>query len=537
MRRVGEMMKLKKIIKNRKGFSSMFVSLYLSILVILLISTLFIALQISSSALTERMRIEQERMQESIALIGPDALSLTEGSIIDRLRVNNTGSITVRIKALYIGHKFITDPSEFTGDAYIEPKESLWIQLYPNVNPPILLNDTTLNARWTVTTERGTTASETGGKLKWGEPGIPYSAKKFYFGPLMLMFDMFHWRSGSGPLRNGWTIPKGTKDVTWRILLANVDDRDIIITETSVLTLISNDNSPKDPLPWYIDPMLSQTLLKPSIFNFIYYTWSKPCSESGASLQGITGMPESTTCINFLTFFGSFIEPDGTLTPFGQTIPFEAVLITTESMADAVELTSNPENIKNDATSTSTITAIITDNSGNPVQNAWVDFYTTAGTLSTTHNTTDANGVTTVTLTASLSQKTAYITAISQGVQGTSKVTFTPASKIDVAAEPNIVSKDGGISQITVQLKNANNQTVAQSEVTITVEISSWTSSPSKKPTLAYEDQSGYSVTVTTDSNGEAIITLTAQGATGTATITASANGLSDDITVVDITN
>ena len=39
-------------------------------------------------------------------------------------------------------------------------------------------------------------------------------------------------------------------------------------------------------------------------------------------------MMEFTTNINFLTFYGSFVETDGTLTAFGQTIPFEAVLIT-----------------------------------------------------------------------------------------------------------------------------------------------------------------------------------------------------------------
>jgi len=531
------MMKLKRIVKNRKGLSSMFVSLYLAIMAILLISMLFIALSISSSALTERMRIEQERMQESIVMAGPEALKLIEGSIVQSLRVNNTGSITVRIRALYIDHKFVCDPSEFAGDAYIEPKESLWIQLYPNVNPPIILNDTTANAYWTVTTERGTKASETGGKLLWGEPGIPYSPKKFYFGPLMLMFDMFHWRSGSGPWRNGWTIPKGTKDVTWRILLVNVDDRDIIITDTSCLTLISNDNSPKAPLPWYIDPTLSQTTFKPSIFNFVYYTWSKPFSESGTSKQAVTGVSESTTMINFLTFFGSFVEPDGTLTPFGQTIPFEAVLIPTESMASSLELTSDPENIKNDGISTSIITATVKDASGKPVNDTWVDFYTTAGTLSTTHSTTDATGVVTVTLTSSASRTTAYVTAICQGVEGTSKVAFTPASEIKVEADPSRVSKDGETSTITVQLIDAGGGDIAQSGITITVEISSWTGSPSKKPTLTYEDQSGDSVTVTTDSDGQAKIRLTAQGATGTATITASASGLSSGNTVVDVTD
>jgi hypothetical protein len=533
------MNQLRNFVKDRKALSPLFVSLYLAILAILLISTLFIALHVSSSALTERMRIEQERMQESITLVGPEALNLTEGTIVHMLRVNNTGSITVRIRALYIDHTFVCDPSEFAGDAYIEPKEALWIQLYPNVNPPILWNDTTIEGYWTVTTERSTRASEVGGELKYGNPWIPYSPNKFYFGPLMLVFDMFHWRVGADPWRSGWTIPKGTgvgakEGVTWRILLVNVDDRDIIITDTSCLTLISNDNSPKDPLPWYIDPTLSETTLKPGIFNFVHYTWSKPFSEGGTKPQDVT-MKELTTCITFLTFYGSFVEPDGTLTPFGQTIPFEAVLITTESMAASVDLTSAPENIKNDGISTSTITAMITDDSGSAVSDAWVDFYTTAGTLSTTHSTTDTNGVTSVALTSSLSRTTAHVTAICQGVEGACKVTFTPSSRIDVEAEPNAVSKDGGTSQITVQLKDADDQTVTQSGVTITVEVSSWTGSGGKKPTLTYESQNGYLVTVTTDSNGKAIITLAAQGGKGNATITASASGLSSGNTMVDI--
>jgi len=494
---------------------------------------LFIALSISSTSLADRMKIEQERTQESVGLIGPEALNITQGSIVHCIRVNNTGSITVRIRALYIDSKFICDPSEFEGDAYINPRESLWIQLFPNVR--IMLNQTTMNAYWTVTTERGTKASEIGAKLKWGEPHLPYTPNKFYFGPLMIIFDMFHWRSGSGPWRNGWTIPKGTKDVTWRILLVNIDDRAISVTDTSCFTLISNDNSPNDPLPWYIDPTLSQMTFQPGIFTFVYYTWSKPASEQGASKQAVTGMTESTTCINFLTFFGSFIETNGTLTPFGQTIPFEAVLVTTESMAGSLKLTSDPQNIRNDGQSTSTITATVKDSSGNLLPNAWVDFYTTGGTLSEAHSLTDANGVATVKLTSSADQATVYVTAICQGVEGTCRVFFTPASAVKVEANPTAISRNGGTSTITIQLVGADGQNVAQSGIAVTVQVSSWTGPQSKKPTLTYQGQTGTSLTVTTDSNGRAAITLTAKGAAGTATITASASGLSSGATVVTV--
>ena len=320
-------MRRRSITKGRKGVSPLFVSLYLAILTVALISMLFFALEVSNASLTERSRIEQERMQERIALVGPNALEYTDALEAERLRVNNTGSIIVRIRGLYIDHKFICDPSEFDGDAYIEPKRCLWINL-TSVNPPIVLDSTTVMAFWTVTTERGTKASEIGGDLIWnGNGGVP-DPNKFYFGPLMLVFDWFYWRSGTGGWNSGWSIPKGTNDVTWQILVVNVDNRDIIIRDTSCFTLISNDNSPKDPVPWYIDPPLCRTMvLEPNEFNFLYYTWNKPYSKSGRSAQDVN-MREFTTNINFLTFYGSFVETDGTQTSFGQTIPFEAVLIT-----------------------------------------------------------------------------------------------------------------------------------------------------------------------------------------------------------------
>ena len=108
----------------------------------------------------------------------------------------------------------------------------------------------------------------------WGKPDDPvYYPKALYIGPFMIVFDAFHWRSGTGPWRSGWTIPKGTKDVTWRIMVVNVDSRDVILEEESCLTLISNENSPKDPLPFYIDFTLTPKTLKPGIYNFFQYIY------------------------------------------------------------------------------------------------------------------------------------------------------------------------------------------------------------------------------------------------------------------------
>ena len=320
-------MRMRKIqlFKDRRGLSPLFSSIYLILIVLLLFPLMFFAVSVSSTGLKEHMHIEQERMQEQVALIGPGAVNLTDNTYVDYLRVNNTGSIIIRLRALYIGHEFICDPSTFSGDAYIMPQETLWVPLYDN--NIIIEFDTTFNEVWRITTERGTSAYELGSTLQHGNGEFPYDPNKFYYGPLMIIFDEFYWQSESeASWQEGWSISKGTKDVTWRITIANIDDRTIIITEVSALTLISNDNSPKDPVPWYLDPDRSQMTLKPRVLNYLYYSWSKPASEQGTSRQGVN-IPDFTTCITFLTFFGFFVEPEGTLTSFGETIPFEAVLV------------------------------------------------------------------------------------------------------------------------------------------------------------------------------------------------------------------
>ncbi len=109
------------------------------------------------------------------------------------------------------------------------------------------------------------------------------------------------------------------------------------------------------------------------------------------------------------------------------------------------------------------------------------------------------------------------------------------ASRIDLTAEPNVVLGSYGLSQITVQLKDQDNQTVAASGVAVTVEISFWSGSSTMKPVLFLAGQFGHLVTVTTDSDGLATIYIMAQGGAGTATLTASADGLSSGNTVLHV--
>ena len=520
----------REFVQNRKAVSSLFTTIYIALLIVILLSTLFIGMELSSSGIFQYLRIEQERSQESIRLF-----KLTTdrwNTLIVSLEVINTGAISVRIKALYIGHRLICDPSDpsILGDrAYIRPKENVSI---PLVQFGQELNPTTLNAQWTVTTERGTKSSEKGMTL-WGSTGgAAYTPNKFYFGPLMILFDMFHWKSGNGHWVSGWTIPKNTRSVAWRIFLTNVDNRSITITEDSGFTLVGNDNEPSgNYLAWYVDPPNSNMTFIPGELVSVIYAWSKPYSQGGSSSQDLTKLQESTTCKNFLTFTGHFTEQNGSQTPFGQTIPFEAVLITGETMPSLVTLTPNPANIRNDGTSYSTITATVTDSAGRPVANTWVDFYTTTGTLSVKSQKTDANGIVQVNLTSTTQQTTATVYAISQGVIGNCKVNFTPASKINVTATPSPIPHGTGRSTITVQLVNGGNTNVTQSGITIKVTVKGkW------NPTLTYQGQTGSTVTVTTDSHGSAIIILAAGTKAEDVVIDALASGLTSGSATVRIT-
>ena len=322
MGKMNDMRRFRKLSRNKRGISSIFIAIYLSIIGVLLISTLFAAQVISRSSLTDYLKIEQDRRQENIQIT--KLVTDSNDTNFLYIQVNNTGAITVRIRALYIGGEFKFDPSMLEGDAYIEAKEALDITLVP----PIPFDGDLLNAQWAVTTERGTRSSALGMDL-WEETGGPsYTPNKFYCGPLMLLFDMFHWRSGDGPWNSGWSIPKSATDVTWRILLTNVDTRPITITDPSCFTLVGNEQQQNKIVSWFVNPELGSLTFMPGHFYFVYYTWTKPYSASGKQIQKPNALTVGIPCINFLTFTGYFTELNGTTTIFGQTIPFEAVLIT-----------------------------------------------------------------------------------------------------------------------------------------------------------------------------------------------------------------
>ncbi len=519
---------LKKLVKAKKGVSSLFIAMYIAMLTVILISTLFIGIGISDSSLKTYLKTEQSRNQEGVLITAKnESIAEINGTTIyESFRVNNTGTIPIKIRSLYVGGRFIYDPSN-REDSYIAPQESKWFSLFPNpdINPPVF---TDVPGDWTVTTERGTRSTTLIASGANNTPGQFPNA--FYFGPLMLLFDSFNWRVPNGLWKSGWSIANDTGGVTWRIRLMNVDDqnRSITLNNRTCFTLVGNEQQNNKIVAWYIDPTLTgMTIPHDGQLYYMYYTWVAPYDKAGhPQMASPSGMPAPAITTNFLTFTGNFEQ--NASQPFGQTIPFEAVLVTDASMAANLALTANPINIPNTGTSYSTITATVTDGRGNPLPNAQVTFYTSAGELSSKIAQTNANGIAQVTLRSSTTPTTATVAGLIQGIVGYTQVTFTPATKILVSSNPaSIRGTTGSNSTITMQLADAGNNPIRQPGVTLNVQLT-W-SQKQGAPTIA-------PVTVITDPNGRATAILTAQGKTGTATVTASASGLTSGSTTVQLT-
>jgi len=325
----------RKILRCRRGISTIYTSLIFLLLVFALLTLLFLTFFSYNLAAQEQMRIEHERSQEKIVLSGLE-LNDTNPTYISRLLINNTGIIEVKIRAIYVANStettLICDPSTYI-DTHIAPSESLRIPLPSGVTfEPI--------ATITATTERGVKTKQYEGFLIFGPPKPPskYNPSRLYAGPLMLQFDAFWYRKTfrNGTLdpddhwHPGWSIPKGFGYCAWNITVMNIDDRNITIRRFSSFTVVPSD-SPSNQLSWYIEPTnqknLTQFLAVNQTQNIIY-TWSAPKTlpeEGGTdSAQKVT-LPE-TRCMVFLTFFGWFHEHDGTTTTYAQTIPFEAAI-------------------------------------------------------------------------------------------------------------------------------------------------------------------------------------------------------------------
>ncbi len=325
---------MKRVLRDPHGISTVVIASVFFL--ILTFSTLFLLLSGFfgyNVSLNEQMRIEQERAQEKIILT---QLGLNDNAtFITFLRVNNTGTIQVKIRAIYETNStmtfFLCDPSIYM-DTYIEPNDDLIIKgadgSYITRFQP--------NAKLTLVTERGTKTSDFEGIVIYGpsNPPQPYDPTKYYIGPLELMFTAFYYRrtSQDGVLdpsdqwHPGWNITRSYGYVAWNITVRNIDERNITINRLSSFTVVPNESPPSDERTWYLEPVNQTTLtqfLATGQVEYIVYKWSVPTAPS-VKAQQIYSVP--TRCLVFLTFYGVFHESDGTTTTYAQTIPFEAAI-------------------------------------------------------------------------------------------------------------------------------------------------------------------------------------------------------------------
>ena len=272
----------------------------------------------------EQMNIDHERFQEKIELTG---LTINEEFEIESVLINNTGTIDVRIRALYETvngeTKLLFDPSVYW-ETNVQPASSLEIYI-PGDIPAIQFN---ADAKIVAATEKGTKTLDSVPALFYGpiEPPSEYDPTKLYIGPLMLKFDDFsyHKTDNNGVLESGETWQPGwvvdEKDyLAWKITIMNIDDRNITINRFASFNLVPTE-SPSATLSWYLEPTdVTTQFLQVNQTTSVTYKWTNPLSGTATKLT----FPQCT-CMVFLTFFGIFEEIDGTETPYAQTIPFEA---------------------------------------------------------------------------------------------------------------------------------------------------------------------------------------------------------------------
>lgn len=200
----------------------------------------------------------------------------------------------------------------------------------------------------------------------------------------------------------------------------------------------------------------------------------------------------------------------------------------------AITVAAASSTISADGSSTTTISATVTDSDGAGVSGETVTFSTDSGTLSDTTATTSSSGVATVTLTSSSTAGTATITATEGSLSASTTVTFsTSVSGLNLLLSSTQLSSAAddtseGVT-LTAQVKDSNNNVLADTEVQFSV---------------TDPDSANNSATITpdsspseTDDSGIATATLTTGGDPTNRTLTVSAEAagvtVSKSVTVV----
>ena len=233
----------------------------------------------------------------------------------------------------------------------------------------------------------------------------------------------------------------------------------------------------------------------------------------------------TTDGIATATLTSSTTAKTATITAISNSISNTTSVIFTAGSPTSMSLQANPSSITADGTSTSTITATVSDIYGNRVSGATVNFTTTSGSISSSSNTTEANGIATSTLTSSTTSGTATITARSGSAVNSINVEFKPSgpASVSVSANPDSITADGtSTSTITATVKDGNGNIVADGTI-VTFNSTGGTISPSSATTV-----SGIATTALTSSTtvGEVTVKAMADSIINSTNVTFSAGSV-----------
>lgn len=298
---------------ENRGVSTVFGSVFFLLLIVMLASALFIALNNYNDSVKQAIANEDARSQEKIVMT--DLVFSGGTDYIVGVTVTNLGSITSQIRAFYVDNEYICDPSDpslNSDGAIVSPQANKTLNLpITKFNPTSCISLATSRAVKTIELESNFLNRTSSG----------YAPVITNYGPLRLNFSLFYYREttqGGSPIgnwQNGSSVSPTVDYCEWNITVTNIDTRDITLNQYSSLTLVTNEGGGQ--FPWYIDNP-SQLIASNQTLNIIYI-WETPlpCSKAG----GFSGFSGQTSKV-FLTFYGKFSDGD----TYAQTIPFEAIL-------------------------------------------------------------------------------------------------------------------------------------------------------------------------------------------------------------------
>ncbi len=198
-------------------------------------------------------------------------------------------------------------------------------------------------------------------------------------------------------------------DLSARLFIIRLDDRDIRHSQAAYLDI---DQDVSDITLF----KFKQT--EPGIQYLAHSTTKKLVQ------KGLRSLTDDGYHLLVMVTYSNFFSP------YTSTRPIK-LDIAIKSTAAAMSLSSSPDTLDANGTSTSTITATVTDDTGSPVQGETVTFATDSGTLAPATGNTDANGRASVVYTAPNTEPPGGVSnitaAASNSVTAGTVITITPS--------------------------------------------------------------------------------------------------------------